>query len=53
MRFLLGAHDITSDNELSQISCKALRTVPHPDYNGQTKHDIMLVQLKCDVSNNF
>ena len=47
MRLLLGAHNVTREQEDGRIECKALKTVAHSGYDGKTKHDIMLIQHKC------
>ena len=54
MRLLLGAHDVTLEEERRRMECKVQRLQPHPGYDGSTKHDIMLVQHKCStVSKSF
>ena len=49
MRLLLGAHDVTLEEERRRMECKVMRLQPHPGYDGSTKHDIMLVQHKCST----
>lgn len=53
MRLLLGAHDVTLEEERRRMECKVMRLQPHPGYDGSTKHDIMLVQHKCSTVSNY
>ena len=48
MYAVLGEHDVTRDEGVEK-SCRINKTVQHPRYNGQTKHDIMLGGIKCNV----
>ena len=48
MTAILGEHDVTV-NEGVEKNCRISKTVQHPGYNGQTKHDMMLAQIKCNV----
>jgi hypothetical protein len=48
MYAVLGEHDVTRDEGVEK-SCRINKTVQHPQYNGQTKHDIMLGGIKCNV----
>ena len=48
MTAILGEHDVTV-HEGVEKNCRISKTVQHPGYNGQTKHDMMLAQIKCNV----
>jgi hypothetical protein len=49
MRLLLGAHNLSQQNEHSRTECKSIKSIPHPGYNRGSVHDIMLVKMKCEV----
>lgn len=51
MYAVLGEHDVTRDEGVEK-SCRINKTVQHPQYNGQTKHDIMLGGIKCNIQSN-
>jgi len=51
MYAVLGEHDVTRDEGVEK-SCRINKTVQHPRYNGQTKHDIMLGGIKCNIQSN-
>ena len=48
MTAILGEHDVTV-HEGVEKNCRISKTVQHPGYKGQTKHDMMLAQIKCNV----
>lgn len=48
---VLGEHDVTREEGVEK-QCRISKTVPHPGYNGQTKHDIMLGSIKCNIQSN-
>lgn len=51
MTAILGEHDVTV-NEGVEKNCRISKTVQHPGYNGQTKHDMMLAQIKCNIKSS-
>jgi len=51
MTAILGEHDVTV-HEGVEKNCRISKTVQHPGYNGQTKHDMMLAQIKCNVKSS-
>ena len=48
MTATLGEHDIQTAEGVEK-SCRISKLIAHPEYNEQTKNDIMLGKLKCNV----
>lgn len=48
MMATLGEHDIHSVEGVEKL-CRISKTIQHPNYNMQTKNDIMLGKLKCNI----
>jgi len=48
MTATLGEHDIQMAEGVEK-SCRISKLIAHPDYNDQTKNDIMLGKLKCNI----
>lgn len=51
MTAILGEHDLRVA-EGTEKNCRISKTIQHPHYNQQTKHDIMLAQIKCNIKSS-
>ena len=48
MMATMGEHDIHVSEGAEKL-CRISKLIQHPHYNMQTKNDIMLGKLKCNV----